>query len=990
MYLYLETVNSFSRFNFIYTIVFMIKKHSLFHCIILLSCLSIKAQNLINNGDFESGSNGVGFSINSSLYHEITPPFSGTTVNGDYAVTNNPQAMNTTFAAGGDHTSGTGNMLVVDGTATGGNQRFWRAGNNGGGICNLTLGTTYTFSYWIKSLSIQNRANIGYQFVGANNVTLVAGNALAPLPIDGWQRVAYTFIPSNNCVNFELFDTTTTSIGNDFAVDDFSLIGPPLPLTLSYSKVNPSCNNTSDGSIIGYGAGASPPYVFTLVGPNGTVINDSGIFTGLASGNYSLQILEGADGQITINNIILTNPPSLTVSNPATICSGANTTLSVSGGSGYTWTASPSDSTLTTPTSPNPIVQPAQTTTYTVTSSNSSNDNLIYNGDFSLGNLGFLTDYVYYNPNNPSAVQRAYGITTNSNSWSNFFSNCTDHTLGTGNMMVVDGSNVNSGNDKLWCQTVAVTPNQNYTFQYWIQTVALPTPANIAVIINGVSVGIQTAPATTCNWQLRSYNWNSGSNTTAQICLYDRETTATGNDFAIDDIRFTGPPSACNSTASVTITVNPGTVPDFPTTMTLCNGIPAPILPATSPNGISGIWTPAIVSNTVSGVYTFQPNPNQCATSTTLEVGINNAFTPTFNTINPICAGTTLSPLPIISTNNIVGVWTPSFNNTTSTTYTFTPTPGQCAAPISLQLTVIPSITPTFSPVGPYCSGKVISDPLPLFSMEGISGSWTPLYDSMATTTYTFIPNPNQCATTTTLEVVIIPANIFPTFSIGPNITTCYAPIDKTPVITLPTTSDNGIPGIWNPDFIDTTILGTTIYTFTAIANTCVANYELTVTIIGGPEFKINAGCDGTDFVLSTNVAQTENTTFTWYNSLDEVIATTSSVIITETGDYQVVVLDNGCYSEQEINIPVIYCKIPRGISPNTDNLNDFFDLSNLNVQKLQIYNRYGTEVYSKSGYKKEWEGTTNSGTALPDGTYYYVINFETGKAKTGWVYINK
>jgi len=40
--------------------------------------------------------------------------------------------------------------------------------------------------------------------------------------------------------------------------------------------------------------------------------------------------------------------------------------------------------------------------------------------------------------------------------------------------------------------------------------------------------------------------------------------------------------------------------------------------------------------------------------------------------------------------------------------------------------------------------------------------------------------------------------------------------------------------------------------------------------------------------------------------------------------------------------------------------------------------------------YKKEWDGTTNNGKELPDGTYYYVIHFETGKSKTGWVYINK
>ena len=109
---------------------------------------------MLVNGDFESGGNGVGFSLNGAGYNLITQPFSGTTVSGDYAFTTNPQPMNTAnFIAGGDHTTGTGNMMVIDGNTTGGSQRFWRAGNSGGGVCGLTVGATYTFSYWVKSVS---------------------------------------------------------------------------------------------------------------------------------------------------------------------------------------------------------------------------------------------------------------------------------------------------------------------------------------------------------------------------------------------------------------------------------------------------------------------------------------------------------------------------------------------------------------------------------------------------------------------------------------------------------------------------------------------------------------------------------------------------------------------------------------------------------------------------------------------------------------------
>ncbi|MBY0486993.1 MAG: hypothetical protein K2P85_07405, partial [Flavobacteriaceae bacterium] len=223
----------------------------------LLSCLFINAlysQNLLVNGDFESGGNGVGFSINGAGYNQIVAPFSGTSFPGNYAFTNNPQPINTTFfIAGGDHTTGTGNMMVVDGNTTGGNQRFWRAGNTGGGVCSLTVGATYNFSYWIKSVSTDvvgpaNQAVIAVNFTNANNIILVSGLAVAPLPAAGWQKVTYSFTPTSPCVNIELSNSNVNPVGNDFAVDDF-LVTPTAPLSATYSVQNSSCPDLNDAPI---------------------------------------------------------------------------------------------------------------------------------------------------------------------------------------------------------------------------------------------------------------------------------------------------------------------------------------------------------------------------------------------------------------------------------------------------------------------------------------------------------------------------------------------------------------------------------------------------------------------------------------------------------------------------------------------------------------------------------------------------------------------
>ena len=93
----------------------------------------------------------------------------------------------------------------------------------------------------------------------------------------------------------------------------------------------------------------------------------------------------------------------------------------------------------------------------------------------------------------------------------------------------------------------------------------------------------------------------------------------------------------------------------------------------------------------------------------------------------------------------------------------------------------------------------------------------------------------------------------------------------------------------------------------------------------------------------------------------------------------------NNCFFETSFTIATNGCMISRGISPNGDNINDYFDLKSYGVIKLSIFNRYGTEVYSKSNYIDEWHGQNNNNKLLPVGTYMYY--FESVKGQfTGWI----
>lgn len=114
---------------------------------------------------------------------------------------------------------------------------------------------------------------------------------------------------------------------------------------------------------------------------------------------------------------------------------------------------------------------------------------------------------------------------------------------------------------------------------------------------------------------------------------------------------------------------------------------------------------------------------------------------------------------------------------------------------------------------------------------------------------------------------------------------------------------------------------------------------------------------------------------------------------VIDAGDYEIEVVFNDTGCSNRILITVIEldtCVIPQGISPNGDGSNDVFDLSSYDVSKLQIFNRNGTLVYSKTNYTNEWHGQTDGGDELPVGTYFYTMEYQNGKQRSAWVYIQR
>lgn len=172
-------------------------------------------------------------------------------------------------------------------------------------------------------------------------------------------------------------------------------------------------------------------------------------------------------------------------------------------------------------------------------------------------------------------------------------------------------------------------------------------------------------------------------------------------------------------------------------------------------------------------------------------------------------------------------------------------------------------------------------------------------------------------------------------------------------------------------------------------------------------QFESTGDCVDKDYILTASPlsgSYDSNTVdYQWKDNLGNVIGANSNilnvsnVLASVQGDVvfplnfslSISSSATACETTESIVIESAICNIQKGISPDGNGSNDYFDLSLMDVKKLEIFDRYGIPVYSKSNYTTEWKGQSNNGNELPSATYYYVIEFNNGsKAKTGWIYL--
>ena len=294
-------------------------------------------------------------------------------------------------------------------------------------------------------------------------------------------------------------------------------------------------------------------------------------------------------------------------------CPNTNVQLNASGADYYIWTPSTG---LSDPTIANPVANVPANTIYTVRGYTENPPNLILNGDFESGNTGFTTDYIH---NIYSLVaEGTYAILTNPHQLHYAFVNYVDHTTGSGNMLVVNGDPI--ANSQVWGQTITVKPNKDYAFYAYVTPVTPSNPPVLQFSINGVLLGTPfTSPGVTNHWYKFYAIWHSGpTTTTANISIVNQNTTADGNDFALDDIRYL---EVCPGVNTVKVSVGPYT---STTDTAIC------------PSAFPYVWNGISCNN--PGTYTKHlPNAIGCDSVATLN--LTKKLATTSNTTAAICPG---------------------------------------------------------------------------------------------------------------------------------------------------------------------------------------------------------------------------------------------------------------------------------------------------------------------------------------------------------------
>ena len=311
----------------------------------------IPGNNIITNGDFSGGNTGF-----TSQYNFANP----NVTEGQYFVGPNPQNWNASLSACTDHTTGNGNMLLVNGAPVA-DVNVWTQ------TVPVSPNTNYAFSTWVQALFTPNPAQLNFSINGGTLGNLIT----ASLPTCTWTQFYTTWNSGNNTsATISIVNKNTFVQGNDFALDDISF-SPVLikrdSVVITVDRPFVKANNDTlicAGNSVQLSAYGSVNYNWSPVAG----LTNAGIANPVATPSASTQyIVRGTDGNgctaIDTVSVSTKASPVVTITADTTICKTRTVQLQATGGTTYQWVPAAG---LSNASIANPVASPVNTTKYSV------------------------------------------------------------------------------------------------------------------------------------------------------------------------------------------------------------------------------------------------------------------------------------------------------------------------------------------------------------------------------------------------------------------------------------------------------------------------------------------------------------------------------------------------------------------------------------------------------------------------------------------------
>ncbi|MEI6583872.1 MAG: gliding motility-associated C-terminal domain-containing protein [Chitinophagia bacterium] len=311
----------------------------------------VNSDNIIRNGDFSQG--------NLFFTSEYTYSPSTGVPDGVCFVGKDIKAWHPDFDSCKDHTSGNGNLLLINGS-TKENVSVWKQ------TINVIPNTNYEFSTWLLSLYPSNPAKLQFSINGIK----IGDIFEASTSTCEWKKFFTTWNSGNNrSAVISIINKNTIFSGNDFAIDDvyfgsvtykYDSVNIKVRSDLNYSitssqqicKGQPIILNASGGDIYDW----EP--IFSL--NNSKVKNP--IAKPLSTTTYFVKITDTTCNLVkTFSTTVSIKPFNPSINSDTSICEAQIVKLNSSGGNSYQWVA---NTTLSSLLISSPIAKPVNTTTY--------------------------------------------------------------------------------------------------------------------------------------------------------------------------------------------------------------------------------------------------------------------------------------------------------------------------------------------------------------------------------------------------------------------------------------------------------------------------------------------------------------------------------------------------------------------------------------------------------------------------------------------------